>query len=183
MQDSVWSQGIHYNCWTPSNWVFVDFLTPQTSKNKCFVQPDQCANQNNRVNCSFHTADIQTGAHVHELCINESPRVCTSSPALPQGAPQPTDAGSICHKALQLGWCQHLGAITQTYNYGFLKWAHEDCSDHDWKWTCRKTESPVTLQWADSIARAKSPHFEHVWFLPTLLKLCSQHPAPLISTI
>lgn len=89
MQDFFRSQEIHYNSWTPTNWVFADSLIPHTLKNKCFVQPDQCANQNNQVNCSFYAADTQTGAHV-QICVHK----CISMyvHVLPLSAPGSTSA-------------------------------------------------------------------------------------------
>lgn len=176
MQDSIWSQEIQYNSWTPTKSLSIPWLHILRGTNVLF----------NQINVQTKTSKwtavfmLLTYKQVHTymyVYINESPRVCTSSLAPPQGAPQPTDAGASATRPSN--WDDaNIWGLSQKHTAMHFYSEHKECFDHDWIWTCKETESPVTLQWAESVAWAQSPHFERVWFLPMLLKLCSQHSCP-----
>lgn len=76
-------------------------------------------NQNNQVNCIFYVANIQTCAYVYiymctyiYLHLYEHPRLF-----LPQGAPRPTDAFSICHKAIEQEYMPTSGGRLDTHRH------------------------------------------------------------------
>lgn len=83
MQDSIWSQEIQYNSWTPTKSLSIPWLHILRGTNVLF----------NQINVQTKTSKwtavfmLLTYKQVHTymyVYINESPRVCTSSLALPR---------------------------------------------------------------------------------------------------